>query len=267
MSGQLAILACGGQLPVMLALAYPEAHCFALQGIPHELGERAEEHRIEKLGSLFKSMKSNRVSRVVLAGHLARPALKPAQMDAKTLTLVPRIMRAMQGGDDHLLRTVIGIFEDQGFEVVGAHELLPNLTATPDLRIGKPSKTDMQDAERACNILKTLSPLDVGQGCVVAGGQVLGIETVQGTDAMLRFAGGTSEKLRNGARGVFVKAAKQGQDLRVDMPAIGPDTVTQVVEAGLAGIVIEAGRVMILHRENTLQGIEKAGLFLRARAL
>jgi DUF1009 family protein len=263
MSGRLAILACGGQLPVMLAEAYPDAACFSLRGIPHLLGDRPQEHQIEKLGGLFKAMKAEGVDRLVFAGYLSRPALKPAQMDAKTMTLVPRIMKAMQGGDDGLLRTVISIFEDQGFSVVGAHELLPHLTASADLRIGKPSPDDLQDAERAWAVLRALSPLDIGQGCVVAGGQVLGIETVQGTDAMLRFV---AETRMGEARGVFVKAAKQGQDLRVDMPAIGPETVRAVSAAGLAGIVVEAGRVMILERDTTVQAIEKAGLFLTARA-
>lgn len=262
MSGRLAILACGGQLPVMLADAHPDAACFSLRGIPHLLGDRPQEHQIEKLGGLFKAMKAEGVDRIVFAGNLARPALRPAQMDAKTLTLVPRIMKAMQGGDDGLLRAVISIFEDQGFAVVGAHELLPGLTASADFRIGTPSPGDMQDAERAWAVLRALAPLDVGQGCVVAGGQVLGIETVQGTDALLRFV---AETRMGEARGVFVKAAKQGQDLRVDMPAIGPDTVRAVASAGLAGLVVEAGRVMILERKETMQAIEKAGLFLTAR--
>ncbi len=251
----------------MLAKAHPQALRFSLQGIPHELGDTTQVHQIEKLGGLFKAMKAQGVTRLVFAGGLARPALKPAQMDAKTLTLVPRIMKAMQGGDDGLLRTVITIFEDQGFEVVGAHSLLPDITVSAELRIGKPSKIDVQDADRAIAILNVLSPMDIGQGCVVAGGQVLGIETVQGTDALLRFVGETPAHLRRDAKGVFVKAAKAGQDLRVDMPTIGPDTVAGVVAAGLAGIVVEAGHVMLIERETTLQAIQKAGLFLIARSL
>ncbi|MFK7937849.1 MAG: LpxI family protein [Roseovarius sp.] len=262
MSGRLAILACGGQLPVMLAAAYPEAACVSLKGIPHLLGDRAEAHQIEKLGGLFKALKAQGVDRIVFAGHLARPALNPAKMDAKTLTLVPRIMKAMQGGDDGVLRLVISIFEDQGFAVLGAHTLLPDLTVADSLRVGTPTKADMHDSARGFAILAALAPLDVGQGCVVAGGQVLGIETVQGTNALLHFVADTRAGKTGG---VFAKASKQGQDLRVDMPAIGPDTVTAVARAGLAGIVVEAGRVMILEREKTLQAIEKAGLFLTAR--
>ncbi|QGX98575.1 LpxI family protein [Roseovarius faecimaris] len=267
MSGRLAILACGGALPVRLAEACPDALCYALQGVPHELGNRAEEHQVEKLGGLFAAMKAAGVDRMVMAGALTRPALDPTALDPQTMQLVPRIMAAMQGGDDGLLRVVIEVFEEQGFAVLGAHELLPDLTASEELQIGAPDPQDLKDAARAWDILSALSPLDVGQGCVVAAGQVLGIETIQGTDALLRFVSETPEALRLGAGGVYVKAAKRGQDLRVDMPAIGPTTIDGVASAGLAGLVIEAGRVMILEREATLKAVEDAGLFLTARAL
>ena len=267
MSGPLAILACGGSLPVQLVKAYPNALRFSLKGIPHDLGDITQEHQIEKLGGLFAAMKDAGVHRVVFAGGLARPALNPAELDPVTMALVPRIMTAMQGGDDGLLRQVIAIFEEQGFSVIGAHELLPDLTATSDLQVGTPSGADLTDATRAWDILSALSPLDVGQGCVVAGGQCLGIETIQGTDALLGFVSGTPDTLKNGAKGVFVKAAKRGQDLRVDMPAIGPRTIQAVADAGLAGLVIETGRVMILERTATLDAVKKSGLFLTARTL
>jgi DUF1009 family protein len=182
-------------------------------------------------------------------------------MDAATMALAPRLMAAMQQGDDYLLRKVIEIFEDQGFEVVGAHEVLHDLTARTGMSLGAPDDRQRQDAVRGFDILGALSPLDVGQGCVVAAGQCIGIETLQGTDAMLHFVGET----KPGSKGVFVKAAKRGQDLRVDMPAIGPATVAAVAAAGLAGIAVEAERVMILDRETTLGEIESAGLFLFAQ--
>lgn len=268
MSGRLAILACSGNLPVQLAKAYPDAVRFSLKGVPHELGDSTQEYSIEKLGRIFASLRKQGVDRIVFAGGLTRPALNPIKFDATTLKLIPRIMRTMRGGDDGMLRQIIEILDEQGFSIVGAHELLPELTANEDLQVGTvPTEDDLQDATRAWDILHALSPLDIGQGCVVAGGQCLGIETVQGTDALLRFVGNTPSNLRRGPKGVFVKAAKRGQDLRVDMPAIGPDTIAAVAEAKLAGLVIETGRVMILERDITLDAVEKAGLFLTSRVL
>ncbi|WP_339852454.1 LpxI family protein [Roseovarius nubinhibens] len=266
MSRDLAILACGGALPVRLAEAHPEAHIYTLKGVPSALN--GEAHQLEKIGSLFHAMKSAGVTRMVFAGHLARPAINPAECDAQMMSIAPRIMQALPKGDDALLREVIAIFEEQGFAVVGAHELLPELLVESGLALGPaPSKAEEADVARAIEILSHMSPLDIGQGCVVAGGQCLGIETVQGTDAMLGFVAGTPEALRRGQKGVYVKAPKRGQDLRVDMPAIGANTVEAVAKAGLAGLVVAADQVMMIDRKTTLEALEKTGVFLVARAL
>ena len=268
MAGNLAILACDGALPVQIAQAYPDALKITLAGVPHQLGPGTSEFRIEHLGGIFTALQDAAVDRMVFAGSLSRPAMDPNAFDEAMISVAPRLLAAMQSGDDALLRQVIEIFEETGVSVVGAHELLPELTAADGLQIGQAlDAAVLADVERACEILRALSPLDVGQGCAVAGGQCLGIETVQGTDAVLRYVAETPDKLRQGHRGVYVKAAKQEQDLRIDMPVVGPETIAALAVSGLAGIVIEAGRVMILEREKTFQAVEDAGLFLTARAL
>ena len=268
MAGRLGILACGGELPVAIAEAHPDAVPLALAGVPHDLGARAEEHRLEHLGELFAAFKACDVTRVVLAGALSRPALDPAEFDDTMREVAPGLVAAMREGDDALLRQVIALFEENGLPVVGAYELLPDLTAREGHLAGPdPGTEDLGDAARAAEILLALSAVDVGQGCAVAGGQCLGIETLQGTDATLRFVGATAPELRRGFRGVYVKAAKRGQDLRVDMPTIGPKTIAAVTRAGLAGLVIETGRVMILDRERTLQAAEESGIFLISQGL
>ena len=124
-----------------------------------------------------------------------------------------------------------------------------------------PSDQNLADAARGAQILTTLAPLDLGQGCVVASGLCLGIETLQGTDALLDFVAQTPAHLHRTA-GVFIKAPKVGQDLRVDMPAIGPETVKHVAEAGLAGIALAAERVLILDRVRTLGLAASLGVFI-----
>ena len=266
MAHRLAIIACGGALPVRLAEAYPDAMIVTFEGIPSALEDRSQSFRLEKFGSVFKAMKAEAVTRVVLAGGLARPALNPLKFDTKMMRLAPGIMQALRQGDDALLRHILSIFEAEGFAVVGAHELLPDLTAGADLRIGlAPTKDEEADIARALEILDGLAPLDLGQGCAVAGGQCLGIETVQGTDAILRFVAETPGHLRRGQRGVYVKAPKRGQDLRVDMPAIGPQTIEGVADAGLAGLVVARDHVMILDAAGTRQAAEARGIFLIAR--
>ena len=263
---RLGILAGQGALPQMIAAAHPDALFMHFDGVAVELPDNESvAASFEKFGALFDALRAGEVGEVVFAGGLARPALNPANFDAKMMQLAPGFMAAMQGGDDGLLRAVIAAFEAEGFTVRGAHELVDGLTASPGLLAGpEPGEIDLADMARARAILAALGPLDVGQGVVVADGQALGVETAQGTDAMLRFVAETPEALRQRARGVFVKAPKPGQDLRIDMPAVGPGTVAAVAKAGLAGIVITAGEVLVLEREASLRAAEEAGVFLLA---
>ncbi|CUH68610.1 hypothetical protein TG4357_03694 [Thalassovita gelatinovora] len=268
MTGRLAILAGNGVLPVEIATAHPEAVKVVFDGVPHQLSGDLQPHAFEKLGGLFEDLRGLGVTRVVMAGSMTRPPLDAPAFDPLMISLAPRLLSAMQGGDDALFGLIIEIIEEQGFEVLGAHDLVAGLTAKEGLLAGPVPTADLlADADRGADILNALAPVDIGQGCVVAGGLCLGVETIQGTDFMLRMVAETPDALRRGASGVFIKASKRGQDLRVDMPAIGPDTVVQVQKAGLAGIVVEAGHVMILERDKTLQEIEKAGLFLMGRVL
>lgn len=268
MSGRLAILACGGALPVMLARAHPDALHFTLRGVPSELAATAQEFPLERIGDLFAAMKAAGVTRMVFAGSLVRPSLDPGQFDGEMARLAPGLMAAIPQGDDALLRFVIGMFEEQGFQVLGAHDLLPGLTVEEGLAIGPaPGEGDLADAARAAHILAEISPLDIGQGCAVAGRQCLGIETVQGTDALLAYVAQTPDALRGGQRGVYVKAPKRGQDLRIDMPTIGPSTIDAVADAGLAGLVLAAGAVVILDRRVALARAADRGIFVISQAL
>ena len=216
--------------------------------------------RIEKLGRLFKDLKALDVTSVAFAGAMARPKVNPVLLDRHAL----RLAMSMGKGDDALLREVLAVFSDQGFAIKSAIDICPDLVLTKDTLWGaKPSKQDDLDAKRALDVLGALSPLDVGQGAVCAGGMMLGIETLQGTDSMLSYVVETPEHLRR-AKGVFVKTPKHNQDLRIDMPTIGPETVEAVIKAGLAGLVIPADQVIVLDRDALKSRIIEAGLFLKA---
>ncbi|MFY0680426.1 MAG: UDP-2,3-diacylglucosamine diphosphatase LpxI [Thalassovita sp.] len=265
----LAILAGAGALPVLLSQARPDAVAVVFDGVSHGLVETAPVlHRFEKLGEMFDDLRGRGVSQIVMAGSMSRPPLDPTALDPLMITLAPRLMAAMQGGDDALLRLVVDIIEEQGFEVLGAHEVLPELTVgTGHIAGPTPSERAQADANRGADILGALAPVDVGQGCVVASGLCLGIETLQGTDFLLDMVAQTPAHLRRAGGGVFVKAPKRGQDLRVDMPAIGPDTIKRVKAAGLEGLVLQAGQVLILEREATLTAAKQAEIFILGQDL
>ncbi len=247
---RLAILAGSGGLPPRLAAVDPEALRIGFEGVPQDLPEPVQSFRYEHMGTLFDALKTQGVTDVVMAGAMSRPPLDPTAFDPVMMQqLAPRLVAAMQGGDDALLRLVIAIFEEQGFTVRGAHEVDPSLSPTPGVLAGSPlSEAQEADLVRARAIHTALAPQDVAQGCVVENGLCLGIETIQGTDALLRFVSETSPHLRKG-QGLLFKAPKDGQDLRIDMPAIGPVTVETAARAGLSAIVIAAGQTLVLDRE------------------
>ncbi len=259
---RLAVISAKGALPVQICKAHPDALPVTLAGVGHDLTGPTCEHRFEHLGALFDDMKAQGVTEVVMAGAMSRPDIDPTALDGFMQANMARLMQAFQQGDDALLRVVIAMFEEQGFTVRGAHEVLPGLTAEAGLLAGPaPSEAHLADAARAKDILNALGPLDVGQGAVVAAGLCLGIETLQGTDALLGFVAETPNHLRR-ARGVFVKAPKPGQDLRVDMPTIGPNTIESAVKAGLDGIFVAAQRVLIVNRKETLRLANENDVFL-----
>lgn len=223
--------------------------------------------RVERLSTLFEDLKAQKVSEVVLAGAVRRPSLAPRHFNLRTLLIALKFVPAFRRGDDALLRVVVGLFEAAGFKVRGAQELVPDLVATPGLLTTvEPSTDDRKDAESGMALLRVMGAADLGQSAVVAAGRVLGVEAAPGTDVMLGQIAALPLELRpDGAKGVFVKAPKPAQDRRVDLPTIGPETIRGVVSAGLSGIVIEAGGVILLERDRVIADCEAAGLFLWAR--
>ena len=150
--------------------------------------------------------------------------------------------------------------------VVGVLDLAPDLLAPAGVQSARaPDARDRGAIETGLRLLRDLSPYDVGQATVVAGERVLAIEGPEGTDRMLarvRAAGRASMWRRTAAGGVLVKVPKEGQDLRVDLPAIGPRTVAWAAKAGLDGIAVASGRTLIVDRDETVRLCDRRGLFL-----
>jgi DUF1009 family protein len=270
--GGLAIVAGRGELPRLIA-----EDC-ARRGRPYRVvvfdgvtlpwlaGHPAIAASFEKPGRLFAALRATGLASVTFAGGIARPAINPLRFDLKMLCLAPRLLRGIRSGDDATLRLVAAIFEAEGFRIVAPHELLPELPAAPGIHSrAVPDETARADAARAAAIVAAMGSLDVGQGAVVAGGICLGLESIQGTDAMLAFVAATDPALRPRAKGVLFKSPKPNQDRRMDLPAIGPGTFEGAAKAGLAGVVVEAGGVMILDHAATVAAADARGLFLWAR--
>ncbi|WP_149142478.1 LpxI family protein [Gemmobacter caeruleus] len=261
-----AIIAGAGRLPAALAAALEAPLVCALDGFAPEGLAVDQMFRVERLVPFLHALEDAGVTRVVFAGAVQRPRLDPSLFDPGTAQMVPRLLAAMQAGDDATLREVIAIFEEAGFAVVGAQDVAPDLVPGPGVLCGAPSAADERDAARAAAIVAALGAVDVGQGAVVAQGLCLAVETLPGTDAMLDWVAQTARRPDPaGARGVFYKAPKPGQDRRIDLPTLGPATLARAHAAGLAGIAFEAGGVILLDRAAMVAEAARLGLFLWAR--
>ena len=264
-----AIIAGQGRLPAALAAGMTEPPLvaaldgFAPEGLTVDL-----RFRVERLVPFLRALERDGVGQVIFAGAVTRPRLDPALLDEATAGLLPRLMAAMQQGDDATLRVVIELFEEFGFTVAGVEDVAPALLPGAGVLAGSLTPRDEADAERAAAIVAALGAVDVGQGAVVAQGLCLGVEALPGTDALLAQVAGIGALRPDPARGrgVFYKAAKPGQDRRIDLPTIGPDTLRAVAAAGLGGVAVEAGSVICLELDEMKRLAGELGLFLWARA-
>ena len=251
-SGQIAdqrrvgIVAGGGNLPLEIARSVQGRGGFvhvvmiegqaqgALRTFPHTDTSWAE------VGKAVKAFKRAGVTDIVLVGKMVRPRFKTAKPDFGFLRSLPSILKIFRaGGDDAVLRAVIGMFEKRGLKIRGVGEIAPELlVGDGTMTETRPSGSDEIDISKGLSLIAALGRHDIGQAAVVSGGVIEAIEGAEGTDRMIarvaqRRRDATGDPVIH-SRGVLVKRPKPGQDLRVDLPAIGPDTVQQAADARLS---------------------------------
>jgi DUF1009 family protein len=222
--------------------------------------------RIGEVGKLFAALRARAIAEMVIIGAMARPEFGDLRLDWGAVKRAAELAQLLRRGDNGLLVGLAAIFEREGIRVVGAHEVAPVLLASVGpLGARAASPEDQTDIAFGARLLDALSAFDAGQGVVVAAGRVLAIEAAEGTDAMLARVAEmrANGRLRlAGPAGVLVKAPKRGQDLRLDMPAIGPKTIENAAKAQLRGAAVAAGRVLIVERERSARAADAAGLFV-----
>ncbi len=221
---------------------------------------------IGHMGRAMDWLKDQACTEVIFAGYIHRLDFSKLDLDAYGQSVLPRIITAATDGDDALMRAVIQIFQDEGFNVQGAETLYEALLCPAGvLTAQRPTTEDKADLDRALHIARLMGAEDIGQGCVVCAGLVLAVEAQEGTDHMLHRITELPLTVRgtlSHRRGVLVKCAKPDQERRVDLPVIGPETIAKASAAGLCGIGLEAGSSLILDREATIEAANQAGLFI-----
>jgi UDP-2,3-diacylglucosamine hydrolase len=271
--GSIAVICGGGSFPAAVAEVIARRGSrpvlFAIKGWaePHVV-ERYRHHwlSIGQVGEFFRLIRAEGCDKAVFIGTILRPPLRQIRLDWQSVRLLPRLVQLFRGGDDWLLSGLAKLCEERGLRIVGVKEVAPDIIV-PQGVLGRfqPSADDRSDIARALSLIATLGPFDVGQAAVVANNHVLAVEAAEGTDNLLaRIA-----DLRNQGRvsapertGVLVKAPKPKQDRRVDLPAIGPQTIANVVKAGLAGIAVAAGNTMMADPAEVIAAADRAKIFL-----
>lgn len=268
----LGIIAGAGAFPLALARAATEqgrpVFGLLLKGIA---GPELEAYPhawvgIGRFGAILKAARKAGCRDLVLIGSLVRPNLWTTVPDLGALKVLPDVVKLYRGGDDHLLRGIAGLLEREGFRLLAAQDVAPELLMPAGV-LGRhaPTEADRADIAVALAAIAALGPYDVGQGMVIGGRRIVAVEGAEGTDGMLDHC----RQMRESGRlkwppgtGLIVKAPKPGQDRRIDMPAIGPATIEKAAAAGLRGVAVPAGSALVVDMEEVMRRADALGLFV-----
>jgi DUF1009 family protein len=271
-SGPVAILAGSGELPRLIAERLAgsgrEHRVMAFRGF----AERALRARADAIVDLLDvrgiigQLESWRPAAVTMAGAIRRPSAAAVMGAYSAVRNRDELARLMGRGDDNLLRAVVGLLEENGHTLLGVLDLAPELMA----EVGTYGTLRADEGELASialghKLLADISPYDIGQAAILRGERVVAVEGPEGTDRMIARVAGLERRWgfrRPPRAGVLVKGPKRGQDLRVDLPTIGPRTVVNAARAGLSGIAVAAGLTLVLERGETVRLADKYGIFL-----
>jgi DUF1009 family protein len=272
-SSPVGLIAGGGVMPFAVADSLIargiDPVVFALKGACDPVAaERFRHHWISvgQLGRAEKLFRAENCRDLVFIGTLVRPALSEIRLDWMTVRVLRRVWAAFRGGDDHLLSGIGSLLEHDGFRMVGIKDVAPDLLMPQGcLTRTSPDENSAADIARGRDVLRALSPFDIGQAAIVIDSHVVGVEDIEGTDGLLARVARLRAEGRIRAKtgyGVLVKAPKSGQDLRFDLPTIGPRTVEGAAAAKLAGIAIVAGNTIVVEPQSVIEAADAAGLFV-----
>jgi UDP-2,3-diacylglucosamine hydrolase len=273
-SSPVGVIAGGGTMPFAVADSLAARGIapviFALKGACDPVAVARFRHHwisVGQVGRATKLFREEGCRDLIFIGTLVRPALSEIRLDWGTIRVIGKVMRSFRGGDDHLLSGIGRIIEQDGFRMVGIRDVAPDILMPEGcITRAAPDSAAAADIARGQEVLRALGPFDIGQAVVVIDGHVVAVEDIEGTDGLLvRVARlrGEGRIRAKAARGVLVKAPKSGQDLRFDLPAVGPRTIEGVAKAGLAGLAIIAGYTIAAESQTMIEVADSAGLFIQ----
>lgn len=262
---KLGIIAGHGELPVNISNTYNNDVYIAQISDTNDDSKynthcTRQKFHIGEVGKILEYFRSNDVKHIVMAGGIKRPNFKDLKVDSLGKSLVYRIIKSKILGDDKLLRIVADFLEEQGFKIISAQDIIKDSTLPHGLATSlTPDDQALLDIELGKIEAQKLGLADIGQSVIIEHSTILGLEDNEGTDVLIHNC---TEHKKHQKSGVLVKIMKPQQDERLDIPTIGPITVTNVYNAGLAGIAIEANKVIVLDVQETINTANKLGIFI-----
>jgi DUF1009 family protein len=216
---------------------------------------------IGQVGRIIEILKENNCKNVLFAGKVNKPNFSNLKLDLKGIYYIPKIIKASKIGDVAILKEIINIFKKENIKT------LDSLTYTPEFSLlkgvhtkTKPSSKDKDDIDKAISTLSRLNNYSFSQGAVVRDNKVLAVEGNNGTQYMLQKI----KKKQNISKGVLVKFPKKKQDLRIDLPTIGINTLKQCKKAGLNGVVLKNKKNICLDKKKLINFANKNKIFIAA---
>jgi UDP-2,3-diacylglucosamine hydrolase len=214
-----------------------------------------------EIGKAVDAFNDNKIKDIVFVGSLKKPDIFNLKLDSLGKKLLARIVKDKFFGDNEILSSLTKFLEELGLKVYGAHELIKDLAVSEQLFTEtKPNQADLNDIELAKKVVNELGKLDIGQAVIVQNGVVLGVEAIEGTDRLIKRCG--EMKFSTDHSGVLLKFSKPNQELRMDLPTIGIQTIKNMHEAGFKGIVIEAERTIFLDKEECITCANLHNMFI-----
>ena len=219
--------------------------------------------KIIQLGKAISILKKNNCKSVILIGKVKRPEVSLLKFDRKALFYLHRLFLAFKKGDGNILKEVIKIFKENKIKVINSMKFTPELIFK-DKAINKIkiNNSDKNSVSKGVNVIKSLSRFDIGQSVVINNGYVLAIEGPEGTDEAIKRSLYLSKKYNLKNKSILVKFPKTNQDLRIDLPTIGLETIKNCIKANIKGIAVKRSQNIILNKDKIINLTKKNNFFI-----
>ena len=219
--------------------------------------------KITELGKALSILKKSNCKNIIFVGKVKRPEVSLLKFDRKALFYLPRLFVAFKKGDGNILKEIIKIFKENKINVINSMKFTPELVfKDKSINNVKIKNTDKSSIIKGVGIIKSLSKFDVGQSVVINNGYVLAIEGPEGTDEVIKRSLILSKKYKLKDKSILVKFPKANQDLRVDLPTIGLDTIKNCIEANIKGIAVKRSQNIILDKDKIVNLTKKNNFFI-----